>query len=128
MANQIAFGYPRRGLAGQFATFRLGTNWATRVAPGEMVELVDSRSKKLLKRATVVSVTTGQLDQMAQQHAHAAHNWKDHPDADRPGLLIASMKKRYPPNRVRDHSMVSVLYLQEEPDEPIQQPSRLHPD
>lgn len=115
---QIPFSYPRRGLDGQFNTFRLGANWATRVAPGDVVELVDSRSKKLLKRATVVSVHSGLITEMAQLHSHAAHNWKNHPEAERPALLIASMKKRYPPNRVRDDSMVSVLYLKEEPHEP----------
>lgn len=115
---QLAFGYPRRGLDGRFSTFRLGANWATKVAPGDVVELVDSRSKKLLKLATVVSVTTGQLDKMAKLHAHSAHNWKNHPEADRPGLLTASMTKRYPPGRVRQDSMVSVIYLQENPNDP----------
>lgn len=115
MNKQIAFGYPRRGLDGQFATFRLGANWATRVAPGEVVELVDSRSKKLLKLATVVSVHTGLITEMAQLHSHAAHNWKDHPAAERPALLIASMTRRYPPGRVKETSMVSVLYLKEKP-------------
>jgi hypothetical protein len=118
MNKQIAFGYPRRGLEGQFATFRLGANWAARVTPGEVVDLVDSRSKKLLKRATVVSVCTGLITDMALQHSHAAHNWKNHPEAERPALLIASMTKRYPPGRVKETSMVSVLYLKEEPDEP----------
>jgi hypothetical protein len=118
MKKQIAFGYPRRGLEGQFATFRLGANWATRVAPGEVVELVDARSKRLLKRATVVSVHTGLIGDMALQHSHAAHNWKNHPEAERPALLIASMTKRYPPGRVKETSMVSVLYLKEEPNEP----------
>lgn len=117
MTKQIAFSYPRRGLDGSFATFRLGANWATKVAPGDEVELVDSRSKKLLKLATVVSVTTGQLDQMAKLHGHAAHNWKNHSDAERPGLLIASMTKRYPPGRVKESSVVSVIYLQEKPNE-----------
>lgn len=118
MNTKLAFGYPRRGLDGQFSTFRLGANWATRVAPGDVVELVCSRSHKLLKLATVVSVTTGQLDQMAKLHAHSAHNWKNHPEADRSGLLTASMTKRYPPGRVKDSSVVSVLYLKEEPHEP----------
>lgn len=118
MTKQIAFGYPRRGLEGQFSTFRLGASWATKVAPGDSVELVDSRSKKLLKLATVVSVTTGHLDQMAKLHAHSAHNWKNHPEAERPGLLVASLIKRYPPGRVNESSVVSVIYLQENPNDP----------
>lgn len=118
MTKQIAFSYPRRGLEGQFNTFRLGASWATKVAPGDLVELVDSRSKKLLKLATVVSVTTGQLDQMAKLHAHSAHNWKNHPEAERPGLLVASLTKRYPPGRVSESSVVSVIYLQETPNDP----------
>lgn len=117
MKTQLSFGYPRRGLDGQFNTFRLGASWATKVAPGDVVELVDARSKRPLKLATVVSVTTGQLDQMAKLHAHSTHNWKNHPEDERPGLLIASMTKRYPPGRVKDHSVVSVIYLQETPDD-----------
>lgn len=114
---QIPFSYPRRGLDGQFATFRLGAKWATKVTPGDVVELVDSRSHKLLKLATVVSVTTGQLDQMAKLHAHCAHNWKAHPEDERPGLLIASMKRRYPPGRVLETSMVSVIFMKEQVDD-----------
>ena len=116
---EIPFGYPRRSLEGTFATFRLGASWATKVAPGDLVELVDSRtSKKLLKLATVVSVTTGQLDQMAKLHAHSAHNWKNHSEAERPGLLVASLTKRYPPGRVSESSVVSVIYLQENSNDP----------
>lgn len=110
---QIAFSYPRRGLEGQFNTFRLGASWATKVTPGSLVELVDARSKKVLKRATVKSVYVGVLIDMAQLHAHQAHNWKSYPEAERAQLLIASMKKRYPPGRVRDDSTVSVIYLEE---------------
>lgn len=112
---KIAFGYPRRGLSGEFATFRLGRLAAEKYPPGARVELVDSRSKKTLKRATVTAVFTGVLTEMAARHAHQAHNWKEHPDAERPGLLIASMKKRYPPNRVLDTSICSVIYLKETP-------------
>ena len=110
---KIAFSYPRRGLEGTFNTFRLGASWADKLQPGTEVELVDSRSKKLLKRATVISVVTGQLEQMAGLHAHQAHNWKNHPADERPGLLTASMIKRYPPGRVRSDSVVSVIYMEE---------------
>jgi hypothetical protein len=109
----LKFSYPRRGLQGHFATFRLGARAAEKYAPGTEVELVDSRSEKLLVRATVVEVHVGALTEMAHLHSHMAHNWRDHPVLERPGLLIASMKRRYPPNRVFDHSLVSVLYLTE---------------
>lgn len=112
---QIKFSYPRRGLTGSFNTFRLGTGLSTLVI-GQPVELVDARSGKLLKVATVTGVRVGRLQQMAQLHAHNAHNWKEHPADQRPDLLIASMKKRYPPNRVLDTSVVTVIDL-EVPDE-----------
>lgn len=116
MTQSLAFSYPRRGLTGEFATFRLGATAASKLTPGTRVELVDSRSKKLLKVATVTAVHVGVLTEMATLHAHQAHNWKDHPPEQRAELLIASMKRRYPPNRVRDDSVCSVIYLKEEHD------------
>lgn len=113
----ISFGYPRRGLTGDFNTFRLGRKLSQTLVPGEVVELVDSRTAKLLKRATVAAVHTGQLDQMAQLHAALAHNWKEHPEAERPGLLMASMMKRYPPGRCREDSTVSVIYMKGQHDD-----------
>lgn len=113
-APQLAFGYPRKGLSGEFNTFRLGTTWATKCPPGSTVELVCARSKKLLGTATVRFIVVGKLDEMAPRFADLAHNWKGHPvPSERPALLVASMKKRYPPNRVRDDSLVSVIFLTE---------------
>lgn len=111
----IKFSYPRRGLEGQFNTFRLGAALSKTLSPGVEVDLVDARTAKLLKRATVTAVHVGQLDTMAQQHAHLAHNWKDHPEQDRPALLVASLKRRYTPGRARDDSVVTVVYMQEIP-------------
>lgn len=113
--STLKFGYPRRGLSGQFNTFRLGAKLAQTLKPGDEVELVDSRSAKLLKRATVTAVHTGQLATMAREHAHLAHNWKEHPEAERPALLTASLIKRYPPGRATESSLVSVIYMQEIP-------------
>jgi hypothetical protein len=112
--KSIKFSYPRRGLTGEFNTFRLGAKLSQELAPGEVVELIDARTSKLLKRATVTGVHTGQLVPMAQQHAHLAHNWKEHPEAERSSLLVASLKKRYPPGRARDDSVVTVVYMREE--------------
>jgi len=118
MTPQIAFGYPRRGLEGHFNTFRLGASWLQKCPPGTEVELIDARSKKVLKRATVLRVFVGSLADLAGTHAAWAHNWKDHPKEQRADLLIASMKKRYPPKRVTETSICSVIYLKEIEDEP----------
>ena len=115
----IAFSYPRRGLTGEFNTFRLGARAAEKYPPGTVVELVDSRTKRPLKRATVTCVFVGVLTEMASLHAHQAHNWKEHPAEDQANLLIFSMMKRYPPNRVHHTSVVSVIYLKELPDESL---------
>lgn len=111
---KLTFSYPRRGLDGHFATFRLGARIAETLRPGTLVDLVDSRTSKVLKRASVTHVYAGTLTEMAQRHSHMAHNWKDHPATERAGLLIASMMKRYPPGRVQDTSQVTVIYLQEQ--------------
>jgi NADPH-dependent ferric siderophore reductase len=110
---QIAFGYPRRGLEGTFNTFRLGSSWEQKCQPNDVVDLVDARSKKVLKRATVLRVFVGTLTELAAVHARWAHNWKDYPPERQAALLVESMKKRYPPNRVTDSSIVSVIYLRE---------------
>jgi hypothetical protein len=108
--RKIKFSYPRRGLDGLFNTFRLGKALAV-LTPGEQVELIDARTTKLIKTATVVSVHTGVLSQMAPLHARDAHNWKEHPFLERPALLVASLKKRFPPGRVQEHSTVTVIYM-----------------
>lgn len=113
----IKFAYPRRGLNGNFNTFRLGSKLSNTLTPGVVVELVDSRTLKLLKRATVTSVHMGTLTDMAQLHSAHAHNWKESPDSERPGLLVASMMKRYPPGRCREDSTVSVIYMKENHDD-----------
>jgi hypothetical protein len=112
---QLAFGYPRRGLEGYFNTFRLGAAPAGKYPPGAVVELVDARSKKVLGRATVLHAHTGRLRELAYWHASSAHNWKGQLfdlESDRIEALVASMKKRYPPNRVRDDSVCTVIYMQ----------------
>jgi hypothetical protein len=119
--NIIKFGYPRRGLQGSFNTFRLGTGLAN-LKPGAQVELVDARSGKLLKLATVKGTSVGQLDQMAALHAHRAHNGKDHPADQRAELLIASMKRRYPPNRCTETSVVTVIDLETDDGNPLPPP------
>lgn len=113
MTVQIAFSYPRRGLEGVFNTFRLGGAWVDKCKPNEVVDLIDARSKRVLKRATVLRVFVGTLTELASTHARWAHNWKDSPPESQAALLVESMKKRYPPNRVRDDSVVSVIYLKE---------------
>lgn len=112
----LRFGYPRRGLDGAFATFRLGARAAQSYPVDSVVELVDSRTMKLLKRAVVTSVDTGELAAMARLYGHLAHNWKEHPSEERPELLIASMKKRYKhygPSRCSENSICSVICLKE---------------
>ena len=114
--QQISFGYPRRGLDGHFNTIRLGRSWVEKVKPGDVVELVDARSKRVLKLATVSGVLVGALREMAQVHGAWAHNWKLDTGLWLSGnanakLLIASMCKRYPPNRCTEDSIVSVIYM-----------------
>lgn len=111
--TQISFSYPRRGLTGNFNTFRLGLSWVEKCPKGSVVELIDARSKRVLLHATVLRVFTGPLNLLAPVHARWAHNWKDHPKDQRSALLIASMMKRYPPGRVSETSICSVIYLRE---------------
>jgi len=114
--NIMKFSYPRRGLTGEFCTFRLGKAVADKHPPGSTVELVDSRSAKCLGFATVTAVYVGTLSDMASLHAHQAHNWKEHPEAERPALLIASMIRRSFPGRCTDTSICSVIFMKENHD------------
>lgn len=41
-------------------------------------------------------------------------------EEERPGLLVASMMKRYPPGRCREDSTVSVIYMKEQYDNATQ--------
>lgn len=109
----LVFGYPRRGLSGEFATFRLGAKASQTFTVGASVDLLASKTKKLIITAQVTAVYFGTLRQMAALHGVAAHNWKDHPADQRSALLIASMKKRYFPGRVQDTSICSAIYLKE---------------
>lgn len=121
MNQTIAFSHPRRGLKGTFATFRLGARWAEKLTPGETVELIDARSKRPLLQAAVVRVHTGGLAQMATAHAQHAHNWQDHPEDERPDLLLASMRRRFKhwgPTRTADDAPCSVIFLKEIPNDP----------
>ena len=54
--NTIKFSYPIRGLNGQFNTFRPGKALSQKLKPGDRVELVNSRTAKVLKHATVTAV------------------------------------------------------------------------
>lgn len=117
---QISFSHPRRGLTGEFATFRLGRAAAEKYLPGSLVELVDSRSKKLLVRASVVSVHVGTLTEVAALYGHQAHNWKEHPASERAALLVASILKRfkhYGPTRCSETAICSVILLKENNDD-----------
>ena len=116
----IPFSYPRRGLDGTFATFRLGSSWVSKLTPGETVELIDSRSKRTLGSATVIAVKTGDLSAMANRFGRWAHNWKTHPASERPTLLLASIRQRfkhYGPERTSDTALCSVIILKVEANE-----------
>ena len=111
--KQIKFGYPRRNLKGEFVTFRLGHKAGRDYQSGDSVELVDSRSGKVLVIAEVVDVDGGTLQDMAGKHGHLAHNWLEHPEEQRASLLMESMKRRYFPGRCEDSSHTTVIRLRE---------------
>jgi hypothetical protein len=116
MNPTISFSSPRRGLSGRFNTFRFGTGAAKKLTPGLQVDLIDARSKKVLKRAAVTEVHVGSLREMAALHSAHAHNWKEFPEDERAALLTASMLRRfkhYGPIRCSEDSICSVIYLKE---------------
>ena len=109
----MRFSHPRRGLTGEFCTFRLGRAAAEKYPVGSTVALLDSRSNKPLLLATVTAVHVGILSDMADLHAHQAHNWKEYPETERPALLIASMIRRSFPGRCDHTSICSVIFMKE---------------
>ncbi|WP_156507113.1 hypothetical protein [Comamonas thiooxydans] len=111
MPKQMKFGYPRRNLKGEFVTFRLGQKAGRDYLVGDFVDLIDSRTGKVLLHAKVVATDCGELQDMASKWAHMAHNWLDHPAMQRAQLLVTSMKKRYFPGRCQDNSHTTVIHL-----------------
>jgi hypothetical protein len=121
----IAFSYPRRGLQGVFATFRLGHRWAETLTAEQEVELIDARTKRPLLRAKVLGVKTGELLTLAQMYSKWAHNWREHPEDERSTLLLASMRSRFKhwgPHRTADSAPCSVIFLKELPCEKASTP------
>lgn len=107
----IEFSPPMSGLDGEFNTFRLGIAWSKRLAPGEIVLLIDKKQFLVIGHAEVTAIQVGELSDMSALHARRNHN-QIGLDPDGAGeRLIANMMRRYGPHKLSHTSRVTVIYL-----------------
>ena len=107
----IEFAPPMTGFEGRFNTVRLGGTWGRRVKGGDRVLLLDKRVSAVFGTAEVEQVVVGRLNELAPAHAEHNHNQKGLDAQGAPERLVAGMKKRYGPQKVRDNSLVTFVYL-----------------
>lgn len=111
MTYVIDFAPPMTGFEDTFNTVRLGGAWAKRLVGGERVYLVDKPKSAVFGTAIVESVVKGKLCDLAPLHAANNHNQKGLDPVGAPDRFIAGVMKRYGPQKVRDNSLCTVIYL-----------------
>lgn len=68
----LAFTQPK-GIDDEFNTFRMGTTWVRRVAPGSVVGLLDGKTKSIIGQARVTAVYCGDKATMAKAYGEDNH-------------------------------------------------------
>lgn len=93
-----------------FNTFRLGGSWASRVAPGKLVALVDEHGNKIAE-ARVEAVRIGPRDDMIRDHSQLNHlilaRNSQSPAKDMQRIL----RNLYGPNFLARAELITVIYL-----------------
>jgi hypothetical protein len=107
----IGFTPPAEGVENQFNTFRLGWTLAKRLKVEQEVFLLDEKTKIVFGRAQVVSVHTGTLIDMCQEHAWLNHRELLNEPDSAPDRLIAYIRKLYGPHIAVDNKRCTVIYL-----------------
>lgn len=70
----LKFKPPLRGFDNEnFNSFRIGTAWAKRLAPGSLVAIVNSKTNETFGHAEVIEVHTGEKSEMAKLHGEFNH-------------------------------------------------------
>lgn len=101
-----------------FATFRLHHSWAKRLKAGRVVFLCDTKTRQVYGKAKVLSLYTGKVGRLLLDYGHFSHLEEQTDTSDRdPNRTaaakrrFASMQKRYGPNRVREDTNLTTIFL-----------------
>jgi hypothetical protein len=86
------------GLDGEFNTFRLSTLFAKNCKAGDLVYLMDEKSRLVFGIAEVVGITKMPLGEACVVHAAKNHTQKGLDPTDAPARLYAIVQKIYGPH------------------------------
>lgn len=95
----------------EFCTFRLHGTWGKKLKKGMYVYMLDNQSGMVVGKARVSQVYVGPLAQQAQMFGMDSHVEPLRVPKGYAQRRLESLRKIYGPNRVRDDSRVTVIYL-----------------
>jgi hypothetical protein len=123
----IGFIPPIVGVDETFNTLRLGGTFAKRLAPNQMVFLMNEKTKTVFGNANVVSLSVGELKQMCLLHGAQNHTEIGVADPENSGSrLFQLMQKIYGPHIATESKRCTVIYLRRAPDAVESEPQRCH--
>ncbi len=93
-------------------TVRIGVAWTKRLKVGQAIALYNVRTQEVFGLAEVVSMFSGQIDDVLEHHAANNHLMLDTPAAEAPALLKAWQRQNYGPRIVNDATKITAIYLQ----------------
>lgn len=107
----LDFQPPFSGVDGSFNTFRLGASWSKRLLEGDVVLLVDTKTRQVFGRAKVLTIGVGPLLEMLDRHAAMNHSQLGKGRKEASDDLHRRILKRYGPRIATDNKATSVIYL-----------------
>lgn len=108
----LTFRPPTRGLDRTFNTFRLGTAWANRLSAGNTVGLMDAVEQKMLGKARVLSVFSGHIQEMCDEHADQNHAMLGTDRATASERMMKLIRQSYGKLPLAQTDQVTVIYLE----------------
>lgn len=92
-------------------TVRVGVAWTQRLKPGQVIALYNAKSKIIFGHASVISMSSGMIDDVLRDHAHANHLMLDHPPHEAATTLRAWQRQNYGPRIIHDATKLTAIYL-----------------
>lgn len=110
----LEFYPPMDGLVGTFSTFRLGRKWAQKLRQDDEIMLFDKKQSAIIGRAKVTAVYSGNLLDMAFEHAKTNHNQKGvvQDESEAAENLLANLNKRFGPQVMAGKKIATAIYLE----------------
>ena len=107
----IGFVSPVFGVEGEFNTFRIGSFYAKRLSPGDVVYLLNEKEKIIFGKAEVLRVEAGPVGEMCVLYAHQNHTELSNNPVTAPERLYATPRKIYGPHVLTVNKKATVVFL-----------------